>query len=63
VQVTVNQDYCEHAGECIRLAPAVFSENADGNTVALVGPVPSAVEDDVRTASEYCPRLAVIITD
>jgi ferredoxin len=63
MHVSVDAEHCERSGECIALAPEVFSRSADGQTEAIAGDVPSHQEEPVRTAVQFCPRLAITVLD
>jgi ferredoxin len=62
MRVAVNAGYCEHSGECIALVPSVFSTDEDGRTSAIDGEIPVELEDEIRVAVDFCPRLAVVVT-
>jgi len=62
VRVSVNPEYCERSGECIAQVPCVFYADAAGRTRTIDGEVPPELEDEVRAAADFCPRLALSIT-
>jgi ferredoxin len=63
MHLSVDAEHCERSGECVALVPRVFSFAADGRTVVADGPVPAELEDKVRAAVDFCPRLALTVTD
>jgi ferredoxin len=64
VKVTVEQDKCVAAGQCVLHASEVFDQRDDDGVVVLLKENPSADQaDDVRQAAEYCPALAIHIEE
>lgn len=64
VIVTVDQDRCCGAGQCVRNAPEVFDQREEDGVVLLLDARPpaelrSAVEDAVAS----CPAGAIRVTD
>jgi ferredoxin len=67
VEVSIDQDVCQSAGYCLRVADAVFALDAKGIATLDVsgtrsaGPtrVPAAMHDDVRAAALACPSGAI----
>ena len=60
MKVTVDQDKCVAAGQCVAAAPDVFDQRDEDGVVVLVKASPgAAVEDDVRRAAAVCPALAI----
>jgi ferredoxin len=62
MRIAIDRDFCESAGECLRLVPAVFHTDSVGATQAMGSPVPLELEEDVRLAADSCPRLAITLT-
>ena len=60
--VSIDHEFCEASGECLRLVPEVFVADADNTTRVTDGPVPEELEDDVRLAADSCPRLAIMLS-
>jgi ferredoxin len=62
VKVTVDQDKCCGAGNCVRLVPAVFDQREDDGIVTLLdsGPDPQ-LHDAVRGAADVCPCGAISV--
>jgi ferredoxin len=60
MKVTVDQDKCVAAGQCVAAAPDVFDQRDEDGVVVLVKATPDAAEkDDVRRAAAACPALAI----
>jgi len=60
MKVTVDQDKCVSAGQCVAAAPDVFDQRDEDGVVVLVKTTPDAAEeDDVRQAATACPALAI----
>lgn len=59
--VTIDGEFCESAGECVRQVPQVFFVGPDDATRTIDGPVPAELEDDVLLAVDSCPRLAIVV--
>ncbi len=61
MKVRVDRDLCIGVGNCVALAPTVFTLNEDSKAVVLD---PSSVDDDtLLEAAESCPENAIIIED
>lgn len=64
MKVTVEQDKCVAAGQCVAAAPDVFDQrDEDGVVVLLAAAPPPGLTDDVRYAAAVCPALAIHITE
>ena len=64
MKVTVDQDKCVGAGQCVLLAPDVFDQrDSDGVVVLLQEFPPSELHDDVRQAAQVCPALAIELAE
>ena len=59
MRAIVDPEFCELAGECLRLVPDVFVTGSDGSTRTVDGPVPAELEEEVALAVDSCPRLAI----
>jgi ferredoxin len=60
MKVTVDQDKCCGAGNCVMLAPEVFDQREDDAIVRLLDSEPDArLHDAVREAADVCPAGAI----
>jgi len=59
LKVRVDRDLCIGVGNCVALAPTVFTLDKDNKAVVLD---PSSVDDDtLLEAAESCPENAIIV--
>jgi ferredoxin len=64
VKVTIAQDKCIAAGQCVAAAPLVFDQrDEDGVAVLLVDSPPADQAGDVRQAAAMCPALAITVDE
>lgn len=64
MKVAVDQDKCIGAGQCVLLAPDVFDQRDEDETVLLLHENPPAeLHDDVRQAAQACPALAIEVDE
>ena len=64
MKVTVDQDKCVGAGQCVLLAPDVFDQrDEDGVVVLLQENPPAELHDAVRQAAQVCPALAIELAE
>lgn len=62
VQVTVDEDRCCGAGQCVLLAPEVFDQRDEDGVVVLRDPEPLAsLHAAVREAAGVCPAGAIAL--
>ncbi|WP_067139245.1 ferredoxin [Microtetraspora malaysiensis] len=60
MKVTVDEDKCCGAGQCVLLAPEVFDQRDDDGIVTLLDPEPGADRHAaVREAAAVCPTSAI----
>ncbi|GLX00503.1 ferredoxin [Microtetraspora sp. NBRC 16547] len=60
MKVTVDEDKCCGAGQCVLLAPEVFDQRDDDGIVNLLDPEPGADRHAaVREAAAVCPAAAI----
>ena len=64
MQVTIDQDLCCSAGQCVLAAPEVFDQSDDDGLVRLRRPSPGAgLHADVRLAAALCPSGAITVAE
>jgi ferredoxin len=64
MKITVDEDKCCGAGQCVLIAPEVFDQGEDDGIVILLESSPA--EDQhalVREAAAVCPAMAIEIED
>lgn len=60
MEITVDQDRCCGAGQCVLLAPEVFDQrDEDGIVVLLDARPPQSRHEIVREAADVCPTAAI----
>ncbi|MFG2224782.1 ferredoxin [Streptomyces sp. NPDC048644] len=63
MQITVDEDKCCGAGQCVLLAPEVFDQREEDGIVVLLDSEPPAGEHDaVREAAAVCPAAVIRVT-
>ena len=63
VRITVDQEACCSAGNCVFTAPQVFDQDDDGLVVALLTTVPPELEAKVQQAADLCPSSAISVLE
>jgi ferredoxin len=64
VKITIEQERCVAAGQCVAHAQDVFDQRDEDGVVVLLNPDPPAeLADDVRYAAAVCPALAIHIEE
>ncbi|GAA4629756.1 ferredoxin [Actinoallomurus vinaceus] len=64
MRVTVDQDKCCGAGNCVLLAPEVFDQREDDAIVVLLDERPAErLHAAVREASDVCPAGAIRLSE
>ena len=64
MKVTVDQDKCCGAGQCVMLAPEVFDQRDEDGVVVLLEPEPAAhLEAAIREAANVCPAAAIELSE
>lgn len=64
MKITIDEDKCVAAGQCVLAAAAVFDQrDEDGVVVLLDENPPAELADDVRQAAAACPASAITVTD
>lgn len=60
MEISIEQDRCVAAGQCVAAAPEVFDQrDEDGIVVLLASSAPAGAEDGVREAATICPAQAI----
>ncbi|GGZ01684.1 ferredoxin [Streptomyces olivaceoviridis] len=60
MHITVNEEKCCGAGQCVLLAPDVFDQRDEDGIVVLLTPrVPAGQEAAVHEAVAVCPAAAI----
>lgn len=63
MRVEVDRDLCESNAVCVGLAPDVFALDDEDLAVVRTGEVPAERTDDVRTAVQLCPKIALSMVE
>ncbi|MFI6093648.1 ferredoxin [Streptomyces sp. NPDC051218] len=62
MHITIDEDKCCGAGQCVLVAPEVFDQrDEDGVVVLLDAEPPSQQQDAAREAASVCPAAAIEI--
>ncbi|MDX3179672.1 ferredoxin [Streptomyces sp. ME02-7008A-1] len=63
MNVTVDEDKCCGAGQCVLIAPEVFDQRDDDGIVVLLEAAPPQDQyTAVREAAAVCPAAAIALT-
>ncbi|OON78786.1 ferredoxin [Streptomyces tsukubensis] len=63
MNVTVDEDKCCGAGQCVLIAPEVFDQRDDDGIVVLLDAAPPQEQHaTVREAAAVCPAAAIELT-
>ncbi|PZG15262.1 ferredoxin [Nonomuraea aridisoli] len=64
MKVTVDEDKCCGAGQCVLLAPDVFDQREDDGIVVLLDAAPpEELHAAVREAAAVCPAAAIDVDE
>jgi ferredoxin len=64
MKISVDEDKCIGAGQCVLTAPHVFDQREEDGVVILLAETPPETEQpDARTAAAVCPATAIAIAD
>ncbi len=62
--ITVDEEKCIGAGQCVVVADEVFDQREDDGVVVLLDPAPGPeLHDAARSAAAVCPALAIVIEE
>lgn len=64
MKITVDEDKCCGAGQCVLIAPEVFDQRDDDGIVVLLDAAPPEEQHEaVREAAGVCPAAAIALSD
>jgi ferredoxin len=64
MKITVDEEKCCAAGQCVLVAPEVFDQRDEDGIVVLLEPKPAAEQQAVaREAAQVCPAAAILIEE
>ncbi|GAA4954505.1 ferredoxin [Actinoplanes utahensis] len=63
MKVSVDQEMCIGAGQCVMTAPRVFDQRDDDGVVILLEETPGDEDQEaVRNAAAVCPAAAIAVS-
>ncbi|MFE9612163.1 ferredoxin [Streptomyces sp. NPDC006012] len=64
MKITVDQDRCCGAGQCVLTVPEVFDQRDEDGVVVLLDPEPAPeLHAAVREAAAVCPAAAITVAE
>lgn len=64
MKITVDEDKCCGAGQCVLIAPEVFDQRDEDGIVVLLDSAPAADQHTlVRESAAVCPAAAIEVTE
>ncbi|MGW3008571.1 ferredoxin [Streptomyces sp. NPDC001219] len=64
MKITVDEEKCCGAGQCVLIAPEVFDQRDEDGIVVLLEPEPPHEQHDLtREAAAVCPAAAIQVHD
>jgi ferredoxin len=63
IKATIDWDKCTGNGVCARVAPEIFTVDADGNSDVIVDEVPENLKLKAQLAMRQCPTQAISVTE
>ncbi|MGW5861139.1 ferredoxin [Streptomyces sp. NPDC055239] len=64
MKLTIDEDKCCGAGQCVLIAPEVFDQRDEDGIVILLDPTPPQEQHTTaREAAAVCPAAAIDIID
>ncbi|NBE79963.1 ferredoxin [Micromonospora rubida] len=62
MRITIDEEKCCGAGQCVLVAPEVFDQRDEDGVVVLLAATPPADQaDNVRNAAAVCPAAAIAV--
>lgn len=61
MRVKVDRDLCESNAVCVGIAADIFELDDEDLAVVTVDEIPQDREDDVRSAVQLCPKIALTL--
>jgi ferredoxin len=61
LKATIDWDKCTGNGVCARVAPEIFTVDADGNSDVIVDEVPENLRLKAQLAERQCPTQAISV--
>ncbi|MFJ4921294.1 ferredoxin [Streptomyces sp. NPDC088725] len=62
MRISIEEDKCCGAGQCVLVAPEVFDQrDEDGVVVLLDAEPPAGQHENVRNAAAVCPAAAIVL--
>lgn len=62
IKINVDMDTCQHYGQCVFEAPAIFQLNAD-DRLEYLAEADDSERDNVEAAVDVCPMQAIRIVE
>ncbi|WP_243794837.1 ferredoxin [Saccharopolyspora gloriosae] len=64
MQITIEEEKCCGAGQCVLAAPGVFDQRDEDGVVVLLDTDPGADQlENVRNAANLCPAAAIEVRE
>ncbi len=61
MRISVDQNVCCSAGNCVFAVPEVFDQDDDGLVITLMTTAPAELEAKVQSAADTCPSGAISV--
>lgn len=64
MKISVDQEKCCGAGQCVMIAPEVFDQRDEDGIVVLLDDAPAADQQEaVRESADVCPAAAIHLSE